>query len=37
MRDAIHTEIAKLRAADVSDEELAMYKTALAPTCCAVG
>ena len=27
MRDAIHTEIAKLRAADVSDEELAMYKT----------
>jgi predicted Zn-dependent peptidase len=27
MRDAIHREIAKLKAADVSDEELAMFKT----------
>ncbi|MGP8175382.1 MAG: M16 family metallopeptidase [Terracidiphilus sp.] len=27
MRDAIHKEIDKLKAADVSDEELAMYKT----------
>jgi predicted Zn-dependent peptidase len=27
MRDAIHKEIEKLKAADVTDEELAMYKT----------
>jgi len=27
MRDAIHKEIEKLKSADVSDEELAMYKT----------
>jgi predicted Zn-dependent peptidase len=27
MRDAIHKEIEKLKASDVSDEELAMYKT----------
>jgi len=27
MRDAIHKEIDKLKAADVTDEELAMYKT----------
>jgi predicted Zn-dependent peptidase len=27
MRDAIHKEIDKLKNADVSDEELAMYKT----------
>jgi len=27
MRDAIHKEIDKLKTADVSDEELAMYKT----------
>jgi len=27
MRDAIHKEIEKLKAADVSDDELAMYKT----------
>jgi predicted Zn-dependent peptidase len=27
MRDAIHKEIEKLKTADVSDEELAMYKT----------
>jgi len=27
MRDAIHKEIDKLKAADVTDDELAMYKT----------
>jgi predicted Zn-dependent peptidase len=27
MRDAIHKEIEKLKTADVTDEELAMYKT----------
>jgi predicted Zn-dependent peptidase len=27
MRDAIHKEIEKLKTADVSDDELAMYKT----------
>ena len=27
MRDAIHKEIDKLKTADVTDEELAMYKT----------
>jgi predicted Zn-dependent peptidase len=33
MRDAIHKEIDKLKAADVTDEELAMYKTRTRATC----
>jgi hypothetical protein len=35
MRDAIHKEIDKLKTADVTDDELQMYKTGRAPTCCA--